>query len=311
MHNCFTVSKNKPPPEPFGGSISAARASGTPGATKQITSRHRTVVNFKPGLNKILRSQAYRVGSARKARLMVRAGDFMVTLDLESMYFNLALATHTVATTAVDVSWSERLSALCKLAGSRLAAFAVNAFGVTSAGFPATVMLNKSLSLTKPFVRSHDLMDDVLLAASTFESAMRAAATVVTTLAAMGWRVSATKSVLIPSQLVQRYGGFKFDTLRNLILVPPDKMAAYKLEWRAALASWKAGARCTLRYLARIVGQINSMSLALFYTRAFLDPLIEKLSSAQRAGLAWSDATTPDDQMISALETWTSPSFGK
>jgi hypothetical protein len=305
VHQPFCVAKPGKPDGPYKNCMATALRRNDTSAIAQLTKRVRTVVNFKPGLNQVLLAQPYKVGSARKAKRMLRSQDFMVTIDVESMYHNVACADHILPSVAVDISWSPALRRWAAAHNCKLAAFRANCFGVATAGFIATSMLSASLSVLPKAVRFTDLMDDIMAAAASFPDCLRAAAAIVATMAAFGWRVSVTKSELIPAQL-RLFGGFHFDCLTNLCLVPSAKLAAYQAEWIIALKAWRARQRCRMTYLARIVGQILSMSLALYQARAFVDPLIEALSSMQRRQLPWSAKEVPSEDMISALDWWAS-----
>ena len=89
----------------------------------------------------------------------------MASVDVESMYHNIAMADHMLGAMQNDVSWSEPLLSIARAVKSSTMAFRGNAFGVTTAGFIATTMMGKTLSVVRTAVRARisDLMDDILL----------------------------------------------------------------------------------------------------------------------------------------------------
>ena len=209
----------------------------------------RLVLNLKY-LNKFLHVISFKYEDLHTAALMFEKGEYMFKFDLKSGYHHVD----------VHPDYHKFLGFQWEIKGVlNYFVFTVLPFGLSTACYLFTKLLRPLIR----YWRGHGLkaiiyLDDGIVAVQGFERALHESMLVKGDLEKAGLVVNVEKSEWTPSNSIE-WLGFLIDLSKGEFAIPEDKIRALKtrlLEIQSV--------RCVqARYLASVIGKINSMSLGL------------------------------------------------
>ena len=239
----------------------------------------RWLINGRP-VNESYSKWRVRYEGLKTLPLVLKPGDWMVSIDLHSGYDALQLTQGSralfgvrVVLTAQEVEELLQLGLLqAEQLGKVLADGSVEVFGQ-----PVTLPQGFTLScgiftkLTRQLVRvwrskgwrlAH-LLDDLIFADQCKDRLIQKVEEVVALLQSLGFFVAWNKSILQPTQVI-KWVGWVIDTLRFVVHVPGDKVEAYEQLVQQVVSAPDAQA---VRTLARLAGKLISMNAAIPFAR--------------------------------------------
>jgi hypothetical protein len=133
-------------------------------------------------------------------------------------------------------------------------------------------------------IRIFAYLDDLLIAASSKEQAVKDTALVQDKLKELGFLVKLSKSQLTPTQRIQHLG-FIIDSTKMTLSVPGDKIRDVR---REASKMVNKGA-ATVRQLSSFIGKTNAMTAAIFPARLRSQHLLQLKNASLATGKQWTD----------------------
>lgn len=237
-------------------------------------------------INLFLRYRPVKYERLQDMPALLRPGDYLYTTDDKSGYWQLPL--HPSAYTFLAMEWDGELYYWAHLP-----------FGLAPACQIYTLAKRELYQPLRDLgVRMTYLIDDQAGAASGLAAAKFQCRLVVELLCLLGTTLSPKKCVLLPRQCV-RFLGLEVDAGRRVFRVPEDKVGALQsLVGRAKQAA--ALGTLTFRDLARVVGKIFSLSLAVS-----LAPLHARLVALALTGkVDWAAAVPDPEEAVAAAEAF-------
>jgi hypothetical protein len=195
-------------------------------------------------LNAHLRATTFKMDGINQLRWMLRRGDWLASVDLSSAFLHVPIARR-----------HRRLLAFTAL--GRQYRFAVMSFGTSVAPSVFTLVLKPALAaLHRLGIRVSAYLDDLLIAAPTQAECWAATQRVLDLLNRLGFLINGDKSVIEARQQLDHLG-FRIDTRRWRLLLPPAKVAALRKEARRVLR-WSDEGALTARRLAGLIGKMTA-----------------------------------------------------
>ena len=162
-------------------------------------------------------------------------------------------------------------------------------------------------------VRVMCYVDDFLIASRSYEESVRHGKLFDSVMAKYGLAVHPVKGERSPVQVIDHLG-LRCDSVRNLFLVPPDRLTEIRKMARQVLGAASSNKRrVNARFLAQFAGTCISLLLAVpmgrYHTRAFFDALVKAgvygMSTAElRACSAWDRVCVLNKQCFRELMWW-------
>jgi hypothetical protein len=306
-HSLFLRPK-KERPVPHGGSMTTAVELNCAASIRSILKAWRLIINYKLGINRYGVAQKFQGTTTRHGIQLLRTRDFMVYADVEEAYYNVPLH----ESCSILCGFWILLPQLRQLApwGWRLLTLG---FGLWSAPRDFVKQLKTCLGLCRKWgIRLSDLMDDVLLAASTTDQCLQHAMVMIMTLTFFGWRVKMEKLALIPSQ-VREYGGKVLMTSPYITIDTPHakwmKQLGVLRTFRSEVIA--AGMKVTMRQLAAAYGICASNSDSLFGCRVWSVETCAHYGRLQSAKSPWDHPQSCPSAVIKEWTKWLHPVFAR
>jgi hypothetical protein len=303
-HSLFLREK-KSRAQPHGGNMPTAIQANDSTAIRQILKAWRLIVNFKLGINKYGRAKPFQGTTARHGIQLLRRRDWMVYVDVEEAYYNVPLnkkyrnlcAFWTAHTTLHHLApWGWRLLTL--------------SFGLWTAPRDFVKQLKACLQLCRHWgIRLSDLVDDVLIAASSTDECLRHSMVVILTMVHFGWRVKLEKVALIPSQ-VREYGGKVLMTAPYVCIDTPTSKWVKQLESLRSMYHQVLRTRtATMRQLAHVYGLCSSNSDTVFGCRVWCLETGRHYGFLQGLNTPWDHPQPCPPTVTAEWANWLSPAF--
>ena len=171
---------------------------------------------------------------------LISSGDFLASLDLQDAFLTIAMHPSCFKFLCFDFD------------GIRYCFIAL-VFGLSCAPRIFTKLLKVPLShLRLKGIRNSAWLDDILLVGSSYSDTLDIICQCRSLLESLGFIVKQSKSHLTPTQSISHVG-FIWDSVKNTVSVPTDKVIALK-----DICSYAISHPISLRFLARIIGIIDS-----------------------------------------------------
>lgn len=251
---------------------------------KADSDKIRVIIDLRH-VNSFLPKQHFKTTTLRDAVLLIEQGVWMAKIDMKDAFWHIPLA-------------PDHHPYLCFEWENITYAFRVAPFGLSL----SPVLLNKT---TKPVIAHLNgqgvscviYVDDLLIVAKTKEGCRQAVEKAKNFLRELGWHLNDTKSVWDPTQVLV-YLGLEINSKEMTMRVPPGKMDKVKM----AIRRMRAKQTMTARELAQLLGQINSLSDALFQVRVFTTGLQQFKKKLLTSG--WDYSLAPPQAVKDDLEWW-------
>lgn len=211
--------------------------------------KYRLCLDLRP-LNSYLRKMRMKMETLRRVRHLFRRDDWLLTVDMVSAYHNFLVA--------------ERHQKYCGFCW-RGAHYVYAALSFGSSAAPAifqSMMDVIARHLRRRGVRCGTYIDDWWFAFGDRDEATAFAKELVALFGRLGLVINAAKSVLVPTHRLKILG-FWVDTAAMSFSVPAKRLLAAEQSGRELLAAGRRGQLVAARDLAKVLGRIGSMSLAL------------------------------------------------
>ncbi len=249
------------------GATELVRDPGSPGfycrlfAVTKATGGFRPVLDLSP-LNRFLRHIPFRMDTPEIIRTGLRPGDWAVSLDLRDAYFHVPINPR-------DRKW---LRFAWK---DRIFQFRVLPFGLSQSPWVFTRIVREVIRHVRvQGLRVFAYLDDWLLLAATEQACMSHRDLLLRTAERLGFRVHPIKSDLEPSQTFT-YLGMTVNTVTWTVAPGRKRLVAL----RKALASLMMEDQASLRQLASVLGQMESLALLLPLGRVYKRPLQRRFAA--------------------------------
>lgn len=217
---------------------------------KKIPGEWRPIINLK-ALNQFIVHRHFKMEGIITVRHSVRQGDWLAKLDIQDAYFTVPI--RPIQTDFLQFRWRDKnYKFLCLL------------FGLSSAPWAFTKILRVVVAfLRRRGIRLVIYLDDILLIGTTREETSLAVQQVKDLLESLGFIISATNSIQIPTQSLE-YLGLVIDTLSMRFSLSDRKRAHILRLSRAALDANSV----SLRQLATLLGLYSWAVAAVDYAQA-------------------------------------------
>lgn len=256
------------------GSIELATSPGFSSRLFCITKKTgdlRPVLNLRP-LNAYIAPRHFKMETLGAITSSIRKGDYMTSLDLQDAFHH------------VLINKRFRKYLQFRWRGKNYQ-FRVLPFGLSLAPLVFTKVLRPVLKWARSKgIRIFAYLDDLLIAASSKEQAVKDTALVQDKLKELGFLVKLSKSQLTPTQRIQHLG-FIIDSTKMTLSVPGDKIRDVR---REASKMVNKGA-ATVRQLSSFIGKTNAMTAAIFPARLRSQHLLQLKNASLAAGKQWTD----------------------
>lgn len=242
----------------------------------QASGKRRLCWNGRP-INKYLPDKHFKMEHAEKAARMMRAGDWMFTLDMKSGY-------HQVPCKPAFMKF------LCFRWQGRVYQWQVMPFGLSTAPRAYSKLTRRLLERWRAKgVRCSNYIDDFIFFAPTFEKALEIRAMVLRDLSELGWFISVGKSMLQPGTMVTYLGLVFCSVPEPHVRVPVEKVARVKSSLAGILRRECVG--CAVQVhgttLASLLGFLQSLKLAVPLVPVFTRELYACLATLPRSEEGW------------------------
>ena len=271
----------------------------------KILKAWRMIISLNLGVNKFGLAQKFKGRTATHAVQLLRTGDVMVYVDVEDAYYNVPL---NKLYSRLCAFWMDD-PVLRQLApwGWKLLTLM---FGLWSAPRDFILQLRAVLGLTLSWgIRLSDLMDDILLAATTVEQSLQHSMVLLLVLRHFNWRIKLEKLALIPSQ-VRDYGGWRISTMHCVeIDLPQQKWIKQQLVLKAGLSKMRRSSQASMREISRLYGILRSNAMAIFACPVWCKQTANHYAHLQRTQRLWDRQAPVPKQVVQELLMWTRPLF--
>lgn len=170
----------------------------------------RPVFNLKK-LNEYLKVPHFKMETIREGSQMIRPNAYLVSIDLSDAFLHIAL--HSDSRWFLRLKWKNQVYQYC-----------TTPFDLVSSLFVFTKVCRPILEhFCSQGFRISAYLDDWILAASTKQLAIQRVQAVVALLQQLGWMVNFKKSVLTPTQQLERLG-FVLNTHTMMESLPMKKL---------------------------------------------------------------------------------------
>jgi len=252
----------------------------------------RPIVDWRP-LNTLLKCDHFQMEGIRTLFLLIQKGDFLVKMDLEKAYWHIRLEENSSNLGAIwfdDAIWK----------------FKCMAFGLNIAPRLFSKHLKPVIEHLRGvhFFRMVVYLDDIIQCNRVAALLRREARSTFLLLECLGWKMSASKCHMDPSQILEVLG-FVVDTISMTASIPDHKLTLLKGELSRTLARALKGV-LTLRQLARTVGVLRSNSHAILNTGAKLLEMQHVLREHSRLSTGWDDIVVVPAVVLHELQRWIS-----
>lgn len=223
-------------------------------------------------VNKHIASTTCKYEGLSQLEHVLRPADFMVSFDLKSGYYH------------VPIHRSHVRYITTELAGT-LVSFQALPFGLSTAPRVFTKVMRPFVAaLRKQGIRVLPYIDDFLLMSGDKAQSLRDREEADRLIRALGLTRNPEKGYWEPTQNLIHLG-IGIDTMRELFLIPPEKMKTLKSAARSLVVYAKSHRRwVSAKKLANFVGLAMSLRLALqqvrTYTRSLYDALSDKRATS-------------------------------
>lgn len=251
----------------------------------------RPCLDLRP-LNRFVRAPSFSLGGLRDVRQLLRAGDYMVSIDLKSAYWHVPLhRSH------------RRYLGFC-LDGVSYR-FRVLPFGLSAAPWVFYRLLAPVVSaLRAEGVRVACYLDDLVIFGRSPADCRRAGQRVANLLATLGFLLHPEKSSLVPSQRL-RFLGFDLDSRSLRVHLPRDKALALARECRR---TWNFAVHRerfpSLRDLSCLLGRMSAASGAFAEVRLRSVALERVRAAGVRRGCRWDSPVRLGPEALAELRWW-------
>ncbi len=225
----------------------------------------RPIINLKP-LNQFLKYRHFKMEGIVTVRHTVRQGDFMAKIDLTEAYFTIPVFQG--HRKFLRFRWKNKTYEYTCLP-----------FGLSSSPWVFTKLLRVAVAFFRRLgIRLVIYLDDLLIVGSSSEDCTSAITQVIATLESLGFSINFKKSETVPSQLIE-YIGLITDSLSMSFRLTDKKIADISRLCKEALKKGK----CSLRSLAKILGNLNWATYAVPFAPAHYRNLQALFISASKA----------------------------
>lgn len=242
----------------------------------QASGKRRLCWNGRP-INKYLPEKHFKMEHAEKAARMMRAGDWMFTLDMKSGYHQAPCK-------------PSFMKFLCFRWQGRVYQWQVMPFGLSTAPRAYSKLTRRLLERWRAKgVRCSNYIDDFIFFAPTLQKALEIRAMVLRDLSELGWFVSVGKSMLQPGTMVKYLGLVFCSVPAPHVRVPEDKVTRVKTSLAGILRKHRAGGivRVQGTTLAGFLGFLQSLRLAVPLVPVFTRELYACMMQLPRSEEGW------------------------
>jgi len=238
-------------------------------------------------LNACLNVQRFRMESITTVRELLRPGDWMVKLDIRKAYWHLPMATSAKPFLRF---WFE----------DKHFQYRTMPFGLNCAPRSFTKFLKPVVAkMRAQGVRIVQYLDDMLIMASSGEECVHHLRVLVGLLSRLGISINVEKSILQPCQELE-YLGWEINTNQMRIRVPGAKLKDLRRDARRTRMQLEV----TLRQLARLLGRIQSVAIAVFPTRLRCRELLRIKNGAWARTRNWEFSVVLSEEAKQELLWW-------
>jgi hypothetical protein len=203
-------------------------------------------------VNSFMKKEHFKMESLNTVKETILREDWMTVLDIKDAYFHIPLSLQ--AMKLLQFQWREKTYR-----------FRCMPFSISSAPRVFTKMMKLVLAqLRLRGLRIVGYIDDFLVFGRTQEEAFQNTFQAIQLLMKLGWTINWDKSKLIPQQS-QIFLGMVVNSYNMFFKVPAEKMKNIKRDIMEILADPLKPIK--LRHLARIIGKLMALELAILPTR--------------------------------------------
>ena len=252
----------------------------------------RPIINLKP-LNQFLRYRHFKMEGITTVRHTVRRDDFLAKVDLTDAYFTVPI-------------FRGHRKYLRFRWGRKTYEYTCLPFGLSASPWVFTKLLRVAVAfLRRQGVRLVIYLDDLLIVGSTAEECEASVRLVIEVLESLGFLINFKKSEIIPIQCLE-YIGLITNSVSMTFRLTDKKCADIR---RLCSDALKKG-NCSLRHLAKIIGNLNWATYAVNFAQAHFRSLQAVFISASRANNDDLEAcVTLDPDSRADLSWWISADF--
>ncbi len=249
----------------------------------------RPIINLKP-LNQFLSCRHFKMEGIATVRHTVRQGDFLAKVDLTDAYFTIPI-------------FRGHRKYLRFRWGRKTFEYTCLPFGLCAS--PSRVF-TKLLKVAVTFLRRSGIrlviyLDDLLIVGTTTQECSDAVAQVIHVLESLGFLINFNKSETVPTQCIE-YIGLITNSVSMSFCLTDKKICDIR---RLCTEVLKKG-KCSLRQLAKIIGNLNWASYAVNFAQAHFRSLQATFISSSRTNNDNLDAVIYlNDDIRADLKWWT------
>ena len=205
-------------------------------------------------INSYLVKEHFKMESLLTVRELLKRGDFMCTIDIKDAYFHIPI--HQEFRNYLQFRWK-----------GKLYRFRCLPFGISIAPRVFTKLMRTVVERLRLMnIRLVIFIDDILVIGHSKEQCQQDSNKILKMLITLGWTINWEKSNLIPTQTIQ-FLGMKIDSHNMLFKVPREKLKSIKKDIEWLLNRKDKDKSITLRQLARVIGKLVAIELAILPMR--------------------------------------------
>ena len=246
----------------------------------------RPIINLKP-LNQFLSCRHFKMEGIATVRHTVKQGNFLAKVDLTDAYFTIPI-------------FRGHRKYLRFRWGRKTFEFTCLPFGLCASPWVFTKLLRIAVTfLRRSGIRLVIYLDDLLIVGATAEECSDAVDQAIHVLESLGFLINFKKSETTPTQCIE-YIGLITNSVSMSFCLTEKKISDIR---RLCGESLRKG-KCSLRQLAKIIGNLNWASYAVAFAQAHFRSLQATFISSSRAYNDNLDAVIPLCDDVSADLKW-------
>ena len=227
--------------------------------------------------------------SLATVRDLIRRDDYCCGIDLKDAYFHLAI--HKEHRNKLRFQWK-----------GKQFQYRCAPFGVTSLPRIFTKLMKNIIKVVRGWgIRIVFYLDDLLIMANSKSLVVQQTIQVIQFMMQLGLTINWKKCKLIPTQRII-FLGFNIDTHNLTFLVTPDRRKSIKQELKSVKSLTTEGQEVPIRQVARLIGKLMAIELAVFPTRLQTWALIRNLNSFRVRG--WEAKMPLNQESIEEINWW-------
>lgn len=247
----------------------------------------RPVFNLRK-LNEYMDPPHFKMETIREVAHLITYKDYLVSIDLTDAFLHIAI--HPESRKCLRFCWKSKIYQWC-----------TTPFGLCSIPFVFTKVCRPILDWARSKqIKLSAYLDDWLLIAPTKEIALQQTQLVLNKLRQLGWMINEAKSILVPTQRLERLG-FVLDTTTMKAELPKKKVRDLK---KSTLQVLRHPLKQTPRLIHSLTMRLQSSLFAILPARLYTRRLLYFKNLAVKSRSDWDTPQPLDKESIQGLTWW-------